>query len=235
MLLRKFMPDVDLNDPSLDPTVQQEFQNRERQRIQAARVKREQAQLKDDQGTQIRSMIETIGQLDLSEGGEWDFHGISSGAVFLRRMKEHFRGVLGPDCRSPLFGRQPRPPGMFNLDSPRSSADSPWDELTTFYELPPEEHARKLCYYSLNCATCLLRIVHIPSFFEMFDRLYSKPPDSFGQEDHRPLALVYSVIALGCMYNISEDDGTNQVHYKTAMEEGCVGFPPPSAFFGSET
>src|SRR3569833_2256234 len=131
------MPDVDLNDPSLDPTVQQEFQNRERQRIQAARVKREQAQLKDDQGTQIRSMIETIGQLDLCVGGEWDFHGISSGAVFLRRMIEHFRGVLGPDCRSPLFGRQPRPPGMLNLGSARSSGGSPWDGLGGCYGGPP--------------------------------------------------------------------------------------------------
>ncbi len=44
MLLRKVMPDVDLSDPSLEPAVQQEFQNRERARTQAAKLKRDEEQ-----------------------------------------------------------------------------------------------------------------------------------------------------------------------------------------------
>ncbi len=205
MLLRKVMPEVDLSDPSLDPAVQQEFQSRDRARAQAAKLRRDEEQQKtDNHGSQIMSMIETIGQLDLSEGGEMDFHGISSGAVFLRKMKEHFRMLLGPECRGPLFKSAPRLPGMMNLDTPRSSASSPWDSssLSAFYELPPKEHAHALCLLSINCATCLLRILHTPSFFEMFERLYEKSPDDFGPEDNRSLALLYSVMALGCMYNV---------------------------------
>lgn len=247
------MPDVDLADPNLDPMVQQEFQNRERAHMQAAKQRQEEHQQQHQQqqaahvqqqqqqqqqrqpnagvdaagaeGEELMSMIETIGQLDLTEGGEWDFHGISSGAVFLRRMKENFHGLLGRDSLVPYLARPPRYPGVFSLDSPRSAGSSPWDSSSVppFYNLPPIEHARTLCYFSLNCATCLLRIIHVPSFFETFERLYEKAPENLGTDDHRSLGLLYSVLALGCMYNISEDtDSSNPVHYKAAMEEGYV-------------
>ncbi|KAH8909980.1 hypothetical protein BR93DRAFT_444523 [Coniochaeta sp. PMI_546] len=223
-LLRKFMPDVNLADPSLDPAIQQEFQNREKARAQAAKVKKEAMQraASEAQDPQLMSMIETIGQLDLSEGGEWDFHGTSSGAVFLRRMKQHFRGLLGNDYRTPFLPRPPRPQGMFNLDSPRSNSSSPWDvsPMPNLYDLPDKEKARTLCYYSLNCATCLMRVVHIPTFYEMFDKVYELPPDGFGNEEKRFLGLLYSVLALGCMYNVSTDDPSHPVTYKTAMDEG---------------
>ncbi|ERT01618.1 hypothetical protein HMPREF1624_02869 [Sporothrix schenckii ATCC 58251] len=239
-LLRKFMPDVDLADPNLDPMVQQEFQTRERARMQAAKQRQEEQQ-QQQQATQaqrqpntgggdadaddeeLMSMVANISQLELTEGGEWDFHGISSGAVFLRRMKENFHNLLGRDSLVPYLARPPRYPGVFSLDSPRSAGSSPYDSsaVPLFYNLPPKEHARTLCYFSLNCATCLLRIVHGPSFFEVFDRLYEKAPENLGPEDHRSLGLFYSILALGCMYNISEDnDSSSPVHYKSAMEEG---------------
>ncbi|CAK7206415.1 Gypsy retrotransposon integrase-like protein 1 [Sporothrix eucalyptigena] len=249
-LLRKFMPDVNLDDPNLDPVVQQEFQNRERARAQAAKQRHEEQMQQQQQqaadanqpqqqrqqqsgaeggnaagsdGEELMSMIETIGQLDLTEGGEWNFHGVSSGAVFLRKMKENFHGLLGRDSLVPQLARPPRYPGVFSLDSPRSAGSSPFDSnsVAPYYNLPPKEHARTLCYFSLNCATCLLRVVHVPSFFESFDRLYEKAPENLGPDDHRSLSLLYSVLALGCMYNISEDaDSSSPVHYKAALEEG---------------
>jgi len=224
-LLRKFVPDVNLADPDLDPTVQQEFQNREKARLQAEKLKTEGAQraASEAQDPQLRSMIETIGQLELTEGGEWDFHGTSSGAVFLRRMKQHFRGLLGNDYRTPFLPRPlNRPQGMFSLDSPRSSSSSPWDlsPLPNLYDLPDKERARTLCQYSLTCATCVMRVVHIPSFYEMFDKVYELPPEAFGNEERRFLGLLYSVLALGCMYNVSADDPSHPVTYKTAMDEG---------------
>ncbi|KAB5570709.1 fungal-specific transcription factor domain-containing protein [Coniochaeta sp. 2T2.1] len=224
-LLRKFMPDVNLADPGLDPTVQQEFHNRDKARTQAAKLKREAMQraATEAQDPQLQSMIETIGQLDLSEDGEWDFHGTSSGAVFLRRMKQHFRGLLGNDYRTPFLPRPlNRPQGMFSIESPRSSSSSPWDvaSMPNLYDLPDKEKARTLCYYSLNCATCLMRVVHIPWFYEMFEKVYELPPEGFGNEERRFLGLLYSVLALGCMYNVSADDPSRPVTYKTAMEEG---------------
>ncbi|KAK0722851.1 fungal-specific transcription factor domain-containing protein [Lasiosphaeria miniovina] len=222
-LLRKFMPDVDLTDPNLDPAVQQEFRNREQARVQAMKIKMEAAKENGNQDAQIMSMIETIGQLDITDGGESDFHGISSGAVFLRRMKEHFQGLLGNDYRIPFLPRPSRPVGMFSLDSPRPNADSVWDisAVPNINELPPKEKVLKLCHYALNCATCLLRVVHAPSFYDSLDRLYDTSQESWGGEDRRFLGLLYSVMALGCMYNVTEDQPSNPpVTYKSAMEEG---------------
>ena len=221
------MPNVDLTDPNLDPEIQQEFRNREQARARAMRLRGEVIEVgetQEAQDSQIRSMIETIGQLDLNEGGEWDFHGISSGAVFLGRMKEHFQGLLGNDYCIPFLPRPSGPSGVFTLDSPRlSAAGSPLDISLglNIYDLPPRARTDKLCYYSLECATCLLRVVHVPSFKQKLDNLYRKPRESWGNEEHRFSGLLYSVLALGCMYNTSENDPSGPpFDYKSSMEEG---------------
>lgn len=223
-LLRKFIPDVDLSDPNLDPTTQQEFQNRERQRLQAVKLKREQeAQKSEHCDTRITSMIETIGQLDLDERGGWDFRGTSSGAVFLRRMKEHFGGVLGFDPSSTILPRPSRIPDLPYLNSSRSTAGSSpgGAESPNAFDLPPQERARQLIVGALTCATALLRIIHVPSFFERFEMIYSKPVDEFDLEDKRFVGLLYSVMAVGAMYNTAEgEDFDNQVSYTQAAEEG---------------
>lgn len=177
---------------------------------------------RDGQDAQIMSMIESIGQLELKEGGEWDFHGVSSGAVFIKRMRDHFKGLLGNEYGIPFLPRPALPTGMFSLDSPRSNAGSPWDgsAVPNIYDLPPLDKVRTLCYYALDCATCLMRVVHQPSFYEKIDQLYSTPQDSWGNEEHRFLGLLYSVLALGCVYNVSQDDPDHPVTYKSALEEG---------------
>ncbi|GJC90235.1 activator of stress genes 1 [Colletotrichum liriopes] len=225
-LLRKFIPDVDLADPTLDPAVQQEFRNREHARVQTSKLRHDPYVSPEKDDAQLLSMIESIGQLDLDDKGGWDFHGVSSGAVFLRRMKEHFRGMMGPITKVPFLPRPDRPAGLINLDSPASAASSPFDStMTTAPELPPKEVARKLCYLSLNCATCLIRIVHVPSFYDMFDRVYEKPYEDYSNEEHKFLGLLYAVMALGCMYR-NLDENAPPVAYKESVDEGYA--PKPS-------
>lgn len=220
------MPNVDLNDPNLDPAVQQEFQNRERQRLQAARQKREEVQQDTDpHEARITSMIETIGQLDLDEGGGWDFRGTSSGAVFLKRMKEHFGGLLGNDQTVPFLPRPSRIPGFAKLDSPGSATgvSSPGeDDLFSVYNLPSKERAQHLSSCALTCATALLRIVHVPSFSKKLESIYGKSSVEFDKDDNRFLSLFYAVMAVGAMYNITEEEHADQNSYKEAAAEGCV-------------
>lgn len=220
-LLRKFIPDVDLNDPNLDPSVEQEFQNRERQRLQAAKLRREEANKAERSDAQITSMIETIGQLDLDERGS-DFRGTSSGAVFLRRMKEHFGGLLGYDYQTTFLPRPSRIPGLLNLDSPSPTAvASPGDaNFINVYDLPPKERARQASVCALTCATALLRIVHVPSFFGKLEEIYSKHADDFDTEDNRFLGLFYAVLAVGSMYNIIDEEADAKLTYKDALNEG---------------
>ncbi|KAL8331815.1 hypothetical protein RB593_002276 [Gaeumannomyces tritici] len=220
-LLRKFIPDVDLADPNLDRSVQLEFTNRAR--AQASRMKGgDTGGVGKSQEDQLMSMIESIGHLDLADG-ESDFHGTSSGAVFMRRLKAHM-GIHN-DAKPPFPPRRPRQP--FAFDSPQSTASSPFDPGEgvgpAIYDLPPKEVSRSLCYFSLNCATCLLRIVHLPTFYESFERLYDKKStESLGLEDYRDLALLYSTLALGSVFFPTDDeiDPDNQVHYKGATEKG---------------
>ena len=63
-----------------------------------------------------------------------------------------------------------------------------------------------------------MRIVHKPSFYEALDRLYEKPKNTYGAEDKRNLALVFSAMALGCMYNVP-DNGSAETPYKVSVDE----------------
>lgn len=216
------MPDVDLADPNLDPAIQQEFQNREHARAKArmAQPVPQPAYEVDPNDRQLTSMIDSIGQLDIDDKGACDYHGTSSGAVFLRRMKEHFRGMLGPVGKMPFLPRPERPAGLMNLDSPSSAGNSPFSGVSNAPELPPKDVARKLCYYSLSCATCLVRIVHVPTFYDRFEKLYEKPLDNFSKSDAHFLGLLYAVMALGCMYNNLDDADSQKVAHREAMDEG---------------
>ncbi|CAI4217581.1 unnamed protein product [Parascedosporium putredinis] len=75
-MLRKYVPNVDLSDPDLDPAVKQEFRNRELARSQAAKLKQPHSGGETDgEEGQIMSMIESIGQLDLDDKGAGTFTG----------------------------------------------------------------------------------------------------------------------------------------------------------------
>ncbi|KAL7932109.1 fungal-specific transcription factor domain-containing protein [Trichoderma chlorosporum] len=218
-LLRKFVPDIDLVDPTLDPAVQQEFHNRERARAELAKLRVNQPPEPDPSDTQLTSMIDSIGQLDLDDKGSWDFYGISSGAVFLRRMKENFRGMLGPVGKGPFLPRpNDRTAGLLNIDTP--PIGSPFSPISNYPELPPKDVARKLCYYSLSCATCLVRIVHVPTFYEKFDYIYERQHEPLNQEDSQFFALFYAVLALGCMYSNLDDSSSGGMTYRFAIDEG---------------
>ncbi|KAH8200251.1 hypothetical protein TruAng_005587 [Truncatella angustata] len=227
-LLKKFMPDVDLADPNLDPAVEQEFRLREQARTKA--LKKEDSSspspMKSDE--RLMSMISGVGQLEFDDNGDYDFHGPSSGNVFFKKMKNHFKGLLGRDYHVPVLPRPPKPSSIVGLDSPRLSAiSSPGSSrkgsTADVCDLPPKVIARRLCSHSLKYATCLLRIVHVPSFYTMVDRIYDKPPGkygSYGTDEDRDLALLYSVLALGCMYNVADDEKSKKPPYEIATEQG---------------
>jgi hypothetical protein len=223
-LLRQFIPDVDLADPSLDPAVKQEFRNRERARLQTAKLKQPQLGLEPTkEDAQLLSMIESIGQLDLDEKGDWDFHGASSGAVFLRRMKEHFGGLLGPPEKMPFLPRTDGPIGLGDLESPHSAGSSPFGPSSSLpVDLPPKEIARDLCYYSLNCATCLTRVVHLPSFYDGLDKLYSGPVENRRPEGTHFVGLLYAVMALGCMYRALDETNPQRSTPGAGRDDGYV-------------
>ena len=231
-------PGLDLNDPNLDITIQQH----RRAANQKVPVPSSGAGAKpgngsdSDQEGQLRSMIESTGQLDLDEDGQWDFHGGSSGTVFVNRMRQQFGGLLGSDKNTPFLPKLPRPyPGSTAVfDSPKSTSDSPFESgLPNTVDLPPRDVARALVDDSLGRACSLLRFVHSPTFNTMFNKIYDTPPENYGTEENRFLPLLYVVLALGCMFHTDPSDDPKQpVHntYRAGIDQGYVQLSSPLYF-----
>ena len=214
-----------MKDPNADAVIQQQRREASAKDVPGG-GQSDEASKSSDRGAQLRSMIESTGQLDIDESGNFDFHGGSSGAVFVRRMRERFGDLLGGEHSGPFLPRLPRLKPLGSLyDSPRSSIESPLEAgIPNTMDLPPREIAKVLCENSLNCACALLRFVHQPTFYRMFDRIYDIPPENFGDEENRFLPLLYVVLALGCMFyspSLSNiQDGSAPNSYESCISEG---------------
>ena len=168
-------------------------------------------------------MIESTGQLDLDDRGYWNFHGASSGALFLRQMRKQLGGLLG-EVQAPFLSRSPRHTCMITLlHSPEAGVVSPFETaLSPTMDLPSRETARSLCSNSLDYAWALLRFVHHPTFYEMLEKIYDIPPECYGDDENRFLPLLYAVLALGCVFATSTSDPTEpeQLTYRATTDQG---------------
>lgn len=227
-LLRTLLPNVDITDPNIEAAIEQRRQGGSAKDLSQGTFDSTSAETPNNsKESQLRSMIESTGQLDLDESGNWDFHGGSSGTVFVKRMREQFGGLLGGGYGTPFLPKLPRPMPLGPMyDSPRSATESPHETgLPNTLDLPSRETAKALCVMSLECACALLRFVHQPTFYEMFDRIYDIPPDRYGDDENRFLPLLYVMLALGCMFNLGplDIDGEPPMHnYKASIDQGYV-------------
>lgn len=148
----------------------------------------------------LESMVKATGNLDLDEHGNWDYHGQSSGLSFMRGIEQEYGDIInGKAPSSSLF--KYRAPSQV-LDSPTSHA-SPADSSATHptgNDLPPKKIARILCDNALIDAGAMNRIVHLPTFYKSFDRIYDVAPDNYGNAENTFLPLLYAVLALGTLF-----------------------------------
>lgn len=218
-LVKTFVPNIELNDSNIDSLIQQRKANAGPPSLKIESDLGD-TTAGDQDDAQLRSMIDTTGDLNLDERGYWDFHGGSSGAVFLKRMREQFGGLLGPsDAKVPFLPRPPRFHTMPKQGSPMS-VDSPLESgLPNTMDLPSKATAQVLCRNSLTYACALLRFLHEPTFYAMFDRIYDTPAEDFGDEENRYLPLLYVVLALGCMFT-TDLDNDEEPAYKASIEQG---------------
>ena len=232
-MLKTVLPDIDLNDPNFDTAVPQRMRPPANlnDRIPSVTAGR------PDDGTGktgsggdgekdslLESMVENTGSLDLDDQGHWDFHGHSSGIVFLRRMREQFGDLMGAtESRATAFLRTRRAQSQV-FESPRSAiGESPADSnLPNTHDLPPRESAKQLCSNCLNDACALMRFVHQPTFYASFDRIYNTLPESYGNEENSFLPLLYVVLALGCLFGKDEASNLEQKGYESAIDQGYV-------------
>ncbi|KAF9889105.1 hypothetical protein FE257_008082 [Aspergillus nanangensis] len=240
-LLRVVLPDIDLDDPRFDEHATDKV---------LAAIKREKQQQQQQQQQQLppppttdesrsasagpsdpapdnggadesllESMVDNSGWLDLDDQGHWDYHGHTSGIIFIRRLRKQLGAT---DISAPTLRSRPIP---HVLESPKSTSESPQDgSLIPTHDLPPRDVALRLCHNGLEDGCSLMRFVHEPSFYAMFDRIYDTPPEQYTNEEHSFLPLLYIVISVGCLFS---DDGTGTLDvsgYESAIGQGFQFF-----------
>jgi hypothetical protein len=158
------------------------------------------ARPEDATDSHLESMVQATGNLDLDEDGNWDYHGHSSGLSFMRRIQQEYGDIIGGKAPSASLFKY-RPPSQV-LDSPNSAHPSPADStvLPAGTDLPPKKIARTLCDNALVDASAMLRVVHLPSFYKSFDRMYDIAPENYGNAENTFLPLLYAVLALGSLF-----------------------------------
>ncbi|KAF2222735.1 fungal-specific transcription factor domain-containing protein [Elsinoe ampelina] len=229
-LIQMIAPNLDLNDPALDIAVRHGYipglksaitpQQQDQTKPNLSQPPRSQnvdsTELKKDQD--LESMIRAVGLLDMDENGNWDYHGHSSGLSFVRRMREQLGDLMGPDTGTTPFIKS-RPVSNV-LDSPKStSVESPMDAMSPASDLPSESTARELAASALTMHSVVLRIVHVPSFWQSFKRIYTLPSEQYTNEDHRFFPLLYSALAVGSVYG-----GEEYPTYDMAIDKGFKYF-----------
>ncbi|KIM94437.1 hypothetical protein OIDMADRAFT_136340 [Oidiodendron maius Zn] len=165
------------------------------------------------QDAQLQSMIESTGQLDIDKGGYYNFRGVSSEKVFARVMDEQFKDLLGAgQIISSFHGTS----SALDYDLLRSgtgpSPDFSYHNVTC---LPSREVAKVLCYNALNRACSLLRFVHQTTFYETLDRIYKALAKGLSSEENRHLPLIYTVLALGCLFYSDPINGAIPIEHST--------------------
>ena len=163
----------------------------------------------------LETMVETTGSLDLDDNGCWDFSGHSSGRSFLRHLRAQFGQVVGTSERH-----------SFNvLDSRESSSSSPDNLISsgkppTRQDLPPKKCARIMCQSAFDDVCAVLRPVHEPSFYAMFDRIYDRSRREFDADEKKFIPLFYAVIALGALFSREEKSLLETKGFENAIDQG---------------
>ncbi|KAH8692744.1 putative C6 transcription factor [Talaromyces proteolyticus] len=233
-LLRILAPDLNINDPSLDTASSQEIAAIYRQQSQlgisppkptstnAPSQEPSSSECADE--SLLQTMMENSGSLDLDDQGHWDYHGHSSGVIFMQRLRKQLGNFVTP----PRALSKPRSISQI-LETPKSQSESPQDSshnsnLPPTHDLPPRSVADKLCRNSFDHACVLMRCLHEPSFSAMVDRIYASSWDQFTNEEHTFLPLLYVVMAVGCLFSDDVESTLDVAGYEGAIGQGFQYF-----------
>ena len=229
-IIKTMLPDIDLDDPRMGHPLPQSLHFPGGAHVKASRstevLPSEVSSAPGDAGGEaekdslLESMVQSTGALDLDDRGYWDFHGHSSGLIFLRRMRQQFGDLMGAAEGHGSSFLQTKPMTQI-FDSPRSSADSPTEPNVPNIEgLPSKACARELCEVALDEACALMRFVHQPTFYAMFDRIFNTDAEHYGKEENTYLPLIYAVMAVGCLFAKTEDSKLQKEGYENARDQG---------------
>ncbi|KAJ9608431.1 Gypsy retrotransposon integrase-like protein 1 [Cladophialophora chaetospira] len=223
-VLRTVLPGLDLDDPKFDArTVEQLIETSRAKTAVNTDTKPNAEASKPEDDAQLQSMVDRTGTLDLDDHGNWDFHGQSSGYVFMRKFRAQFGDQFLSEYTHPPKNRTIAQV----LESPRSANSSPIDlNLPHHVDLPPKEVAIELCRNTLDDACALMRPLHRPTFFKRLNAIYDTEPEQYNNHHVQFLPQLYVIMAVGCLFSKTEYENSvlDLKGYKEAIEQGYQYF-----------
>jgi hypothetical protein len=164
----------------------------------------------------LEAMVKATGQLDLDEEGNWDYQGHSSGLSFMRGLRQFDDMFQIPSDRSPSIKHR-----TMSQDSPSPTSFSMAGSTTlpAGVVLPSREEARTLCDNAIIEYSAMLRVVHLPTFYQQLDRLYDTAPENYGNAENSFLPLLYAILALGKLFS-EHESGIDAAGYDALTDEG---------------
>lgn len=138
-------------------------------------------------------MVTATGRLVLEGKDRWRYNGNASYGAFLERMRVKL-GDCAVGLDKSLLNR--------NLLMPRfcECGESGQSAAERSAGLPSRKVAVALVDAALDDACALDRFIHRPTFNYYLARLYELDPDEYGTDETKYIPLVYSVLALGCLF-----------------------------------
>ncbi|KAK2867874.1 hypothetical protein FQN49_003390, partial [Arthroderma sp. PD_2] len=220
-LLRALVPEIDLDDPRYDGCCVEEILTLlKKNKPEPVRKPEPKLCSEPCDESLLESMVDNTGSLDLDDEGHWDYHGHSSGLIFVRRVRKQIGNIVPERPPPPRFQHIPTV-----LQRMKSTSESPIDtHLSPVHDLPSKEDARKFCTHALEDACCIMRFLHKPSFWEMFDRIYDTPLEQFSNEENSFLPLLYLALAVGCLFRGPGDCTLEKSGYESAVGQGFQYF-----------
>jgi hypothetical protein len=176
-LLQVVLPTVDLNDPAIDthlqngllPQLPQAAAPSPAVSMEPRAPQNHAPQHNEDvPDSHLEAMVKATGQLDLDEEGNWDYQGHSSGLSFMRGLRQ-FDDMFQilPDS-SPSFKQRTL---SYDASSPSALSIAGSTSSAASVALPSQEEARALCDNAIIQYTAMLRVVHLPTFYNQMDRI----------------------------------------------------------------
>ena len=219
-VLRVVLPGLDLDDPKFDARTVEQLVESGRAKAKVNGDGRPVPEPnKPEEDAQLQSMVDRTGALDLDDHGNWDFHGHSSGYVYMRK----FRAQFGEQFLSEYTHPKKNKTIAQILESPKSANSSPIDfNLPQQVDLPSREVAIELCRNTLDDCCALMRPIHGPTFFKRLHAVYDTDPEQYNNHHVQFLPLLYVVMAVGCLFSKTEHENTmlDLKGYKEATEQG---------------
>ena len=150
--------------------------------------------------------FEVSGQTSTDDRGHSDYHSYFAGLSTVQRIRERYWNLLDDEGEKRNVPSLSTLKQIFSSVKPPPSGSKSAAAMENSELLPSKNTARQLVAIALDDACCHMRFIHRPTFDQQFDRIYSLEPETYSDEEHEFLPLLYVILAIGVLFSKEDSD-----------------------------